>query len=158
MTRFFIAVLLTAAISAPALAQETKTTTTTTQVKTETKTALQGKALAAALAAVMPLDQQVNDFTESMASTLPQDKQAVFKGIMKKNIDIVKLREAAVDALLKTYTEQELRTMYEFYAKPESQAIMRKLSAFGEAMQPTVEVMLTKAVQESQKAGVFPAQ
>lgn len=154
-TVFAIAALLLLAAN-PVHAQESKTTATTTSVTTPGSTVLAGRGLAQALATVMPLDQQVNDFTNSMAEALPKDKQAVFKGIMKKNIDIAKLREAATDALLKTYTEAELRTMYDFYAKPESQTIMRKLSAFGQAMQPTVEAMLTKAVAESQKAGIFP--
>lgn len=174
MTRFALAALLLAGFVFAAQAQTATTTTKTTATTTKTTEAagltpvtgkvvsslapqLAGRDLAKAVANVMPLDQQVNDFTNSMAGTLPADKQAVFKGIMKKNIDIVKLREAAVDALLKTYTERELRLMHNFYAQPESQAIMNKLSTFGTAMQPTVEVMLTKAVAESQKAGIFPS-
>ncbi len=118
--------------------------------------ALSGKELAAAVAKVMPLDQQINDFTESMSQNLPVEKRPLFKSIMKKNIDADKLRIAATDALQKTYTEAELHTMYDFYSKPESQVIMSKLSNFGKLMQPTVETMVQKAAVDAQKAGLFP--
>ncbi len=113
------------------------------------------KNLALQVAKIMPLEQQIMDFTDAVAQTLPTDKQPLFKSIMAKNIDVPKLRIAAQDALIKTFTDQELKVMADFYAKPEASAIMTKLGSFGEAMQPTIKVMVEKAITDAKKAGIF---
>jgi len=113
------------------------------------------KELALQVAKVMPLEQQITDFTNAVAQTLPEAKQPLFKSIMDKNIDAKKLRVAAQGALLETFSDEELKVMADFYAKPEAASIMTKLGNFGEAMQPTIKVMVEKAIEDAKKAGIF---
>lgn len=142
--------------AAPVLAAEPSDLAKAAPVATAAPVAQDAKNLSLQLAAVMPLDQQVNEFTQNIAQNLPDDKRELFRGIMKKNIDIVQLRAAAAEALLKTYTVPEMKLLLDFYSKPETRIIMGKMSEFAAVLAPSVEAMVKKGVEESKKAGVFP--
>lgn len=153
--KFLSLLALLAVVSTPCLAAEPVKTAETSKPAVASATQ-DGKNLAVQLAAVMPLDQQVNEFTTRIAEGLPQEKRDLFQGIMKKNINIVELRSAAADALAKTYTVPEMKLLLDFYSKPETKVIMAKMTDFATALAPSVEVMVKKGVEEAKKAGVFP--
>lgn len=116
------------------------------------------KETAMAVAQEMPLEKQVDDLAEGIAQTLPENKRPLFKSILKKNVDVPALRVAATQALVKTYTFEELTTMKENKTQPGTDAMIGKVEQFTKEMQPTIDTMVNKAVTESRKAGLFPAQ
>ncbi len=108
------------------------------------------------VAQLMPLEKQMQEMSDAIAETLVPAKRPLFVSILKKNVDIPALRVAAQQALVKTYTLEELRTMKEMYEQPGSETVIAKMDQFSAAMQPTIDAMVNKAVAESRKAGLFP--
>ena len=151
-----LAVLLFSTITFTAQAGITSTVTNAPAVLTQQAPADSAE-LARSVAALMPLEEQVDAFAKVVAQTLPAEKQALFISIMKKNVDVPTLRTAAAQALVKTYTVDELNTMKEMYSKPGSKEVIAKMDNFSEAMKPAVEAMVIKGVNEARKAGVVPA-
>lgn len=108
------------------------------------------------VAALMPLEEQMADLSQGLAKTLPEAKRPLFSAILKRNIDISVLRQSAETALVKTYTLEELTTMRDNKTQPGTEAMVGKVEQFSKEMQPVIDRMVGKAVEQSKKAGLFP--
>src|SRR5258705_1388758 len=67
---------------------------------------------------VSPPKALFEDMADKMAETLPADQREQFKKLMTTQVDIAALSKAMIDAMVKNFTTEELKTLADFYGSP----------------------------------------
>jgi hypothetical protein len=96
---------------------------------------------------LVPTKDLVNDMTERLAATVPEDKREAFKSMLTKHFDLDALLAAQKQSLAKIFTVGELKAMIAYYSTPEGKSSMKKMGAYMADLMPVVQAELQKAVQ-----------
>src|SRR5437667_2885687 len=64
---------------------------------------------------VSPPKALFEDMADKMAADLPPDQREQFKRVMTTQLDIAALTKAMMDAMVKTFTTDELKALADFY-------------------------------------------
>lgn len=100
-----------------------------------------------------PVDEQVDMAIEQFLTTLPQSERENARKALKDILNIAALRKVSVDAYADVFTERELEVMAEYYAKPESAKISKKMNAYAARVYPEIIRMLDKAMMRVKTGG-----
>jgi hypothetical protein len=90
--------------------------------------------------------ERINDALESMAQRYPESERDSFMNAMQLAIDYGKVEEASIDAMVKTYTAQELQSMVDYYGSQAGQSAEAKRSIYRDRIQPVIQKMIDKAL------------
>lgn len=82
--------------------------------------------LAQKIQAIQPVRGQVESAIDKMAETMPAEKRASFRAEMLTVLNGKAVEKITQDAMADIYTEAELKTLLEFYSKPEAQSAKKK--------------------------------
>ena len=96
---------------------------------------------------LVPTRDLVDDMTERLAATVPEDKREAFKSMLTKHFDLNALLTAQKQSLAKIFTVGELRAMIAYQSTPEGKSSMKKMGAYIADLMPVVQAELVKAVQ-----------
>jgi hypothetical protein len=96
---------------------------------------------------LVPTKDLVNDMTERLAATVPEDKREAFKSMLTKHFDLDALLAAQKQSLAKIFTVGELKAMIAYQSTPEGRSSLKKMGAYMADMMPVVQAELQKAVQ-----------
>ena len=66
--------------------------------------------------ATTPMPTMVNDLATKMAAHIPADQRDNFTKTMNEEVDIKLLESAALEALVETFTLEELNAIADFYS------------------------------------------
>ncbi|MGA7330052.1 MAG: DUF2059 domain-containing protein [Rhodomicrobium sp.] len=99
----------------------------------------------------VPPDAGISDISKRMAESLPQQQRDSFISGMNKNIDMTRITMAMREALIKTFTADQLHALADFYASPGGKAAMEKMGAYTELVMPTVMKEVEAALAKTQK-------
>ena len=90
--------------------------------------------------------ERINDALKSMAQRYPESERDSFMNAMQLAIDYGKVEEASIDAMVKTYTAQELQAMVDYYGSKAGQSAEAKRSIYQDRIQPVIQKMIDKAL------------
>jgi len=95
----------------------------------------------------IPVKDLLDDMTEKLAATVPENNREAFKSMLTKHFDLDALVAAEKQSLAKIFTVGELRAMMAYQSTPEGKSSMKKMSAYIADLMPVVQAELVKAVQ-----------
>jgi hypothetical protein len=95
----------------------------------------------------VPIKDLVDDITEKVAATVPENNREAFKSMLTKHLDLDALVAAEKQSLAKIFTVGELKAMIAYYSTPEGKSSMKKMGAYMADLMPVIQVELKKAVQ-----------
>ena len=104
------------------------------------------RAAALRYATVAPMSKLLDDSVSEMAKHLPEDQRAQFISGMRKGIRIDYLERAAIEAMVKTFTTQELSALADFFGSPVGQSAMNKFGIYMAEVMPAVQQEIIRAM------------
>jgi len=133
---FTSALLLTSAFSClPAHAQDTQ----------ERRQAAVDRYLRA-----VPMAKMMEDTYSELAKQVPSETRNEFVNAMRKLVSVDKIEGIARQAMLKTFTTNELNALADFYSSEHGSSAMRKFGAYTADIMPPLMQEIQRAVQELQ--------
>ena len=83
---------------------------------------------------------------------LPEEERVAFKDAMNTKLDIDALNKAMLDAMVKTFTADELKALADFYNSPVAKSAMSKFGAYMAAVMPAIQAEMAKAQTKAKQA------
>ncbi|WKW52393.1 DUF2059 domain-containing protein [Rhodomicrobium lacus] len=100
--------------------------------------------------AAVPPKSQIADTVAGIAETLPPEQQEQFKALMLKYFDIDKVSVAIRQAMVKTFTADELKALADFYGSQVAKSAVGKMDAYRAEVLPATEQELQAAIAKVQ--------
>ena len=94
---------------------------------------------------VSPPKALFEDMADKMAANLPPDQREQFKRVMTTQLDIAALSKAMIDAMVKTFTTDELKALADFYGSPVGKSAMQKFGTYMAYIMPVLQAEIIKA-------------
>jgi hypothetical protein len=94
---------------------------------------------------VSPPKALFEDMADKMAANLPPDQREQFKRVMTTQLDIAALSKAMIDAMVKTFTTDELKALADFYGSPVGKSAMQKFGTYMADIMPVLQAEIIKA-------------
>ena len=83
---------------------------------------------------------------------LPEEERVAFKEAMNTKLDIDALNKLMLDAMVKTFTADELKALADFYSSPVAQSAMSKFGAYMADVMPAIQAEMAKAQTKAKEA------
>jgi len=109
--------------------------------------AARGAALERYLKAV-PVSKMMDGTIVDMAAKLPPAERELFVAAMRKAIDGPRVEAITREAMLKTFTTEEMNALADFYTSPAGASSMRKFGAYLGHLMPPLLVEIKRAAQQ----------
>jgi hypothetical protein len=94
----------------------------------------------------------IDNLTEKTAMGLPEEERVAFKEAMNTKLDIDALNKLMVDAMVKTFTAEELKALADFYSSPVAKSAMSKFGAYMAEVMPAIQAEMAKAQTKAKQA------
>lgn len=95
----------------------------------------------------MPVSAMVMDTAQKMAATLPKHKRASFVETMTRTVDIRRIEAVTLDAMVRTFTVEELNAFADFYSSPVGKSAMAKFGQYMSLVMPVMQQEIVKAAK-----------
>jgi hypothetical protein len=102
--------------------------------------------LATELHNLRPTKPQVHEAIDRVSKMQPESEREAFVTAMRNILDYRAIEKISIDAMVSTYTQEELEAMVEYYNKPEAQSAMGKEQAYGQKVYPEIIKLLDQAM------------
>src|SRR5256714_14979102 len=93
---------------------------------------------------VSPPKALFEDMADKMAANIPPDQREQFKRVMTTQLDIAALTKAMMDAMVKTFTTDELKALADFYGSPVGKSAMQKFGTYMADIMPVLQAEIIK--------------
>lgn len=94
---------------------------------------------------VMPMSKILDDSILAMSKQVPEEKRASYVASMKGMINAESLESIALDAMLRTFTVEELNALADFYGSAVGRSAMAKFGEYTAVVLPAVQKELIRA-------------
>lgn len=108
------------------------------------------QAAAARYLSVVPLAKMLDDMYDAVATNIPPDQREEFKKKMSRVVRLDALERITLDALVQTFTVDELDALAEFYGSKHGASAMKKFGAYMSAIMPPLLQEMQRALRELQ--------
>jgi len=98
--------------------------------------------------AVTPMSDMFNDMAAKMAEQLPRENRTTFIKVMTEEVDIKLLELAALDAMVKTFSTEELDSFTEFYGSKLGRSATSKLGTYMSFLMPVIQKEVERAFEK----------
>jgi hypothetical protein len=105
------------------------------------------RAAAERFAELVDVQPIIDKCLEGLSDLKPEERQRI-RVLLKKHLDVARLRELKVSAMASTFTTRELTAMDEFYRTPEGRSILVKYGAYLANVLPAVSEEVQRDVAE----------
>lgn len=95
-----------------------------------------------------PVAPMIQATVAQLAQQLPADRRAEFIAAMANLIDVARLREIMLDAMVRHFTAGELDALARFYGSPEGRAVVAKMPGYMADMMPPLQQEVLSAAQQ----------
>jgi hypothetical protein len=95
------------------------------------------------------MSKLLDDSVSEMAKQMPEDKRAEFMAVMRKGIRVEYLERAAIEAMVKIFTAQELNALADFYGSPVGKSAMGKFGIYMAEVMPALQQELIQAMGQA---------
>jgi hypothetical protein len=143
--RYLLALTLTLCLPALALCES----------PTDTQAARQQAA--ARYMQVADLSKLLGDSVDAMSRNMPAEQREQFKSLMTQHLHVDVLKEAMLDAMVKTFTAQELDALATFYGSADGKSAMAKFGEYMGNVMPVLQAEMARAVAETRAEQQSPA-
>ncbi len=100
-------------------------------------------------------ESMMAEVSNKLAATLPPEQRAGFISMMTKHLDMGVVVNATRQAMVKTFTADELHALADFYASPVGKSAMSKMGDYMASVMPVlmkeIQTAAMKAQQEMQQ-------
>jgi len=103
-------------------------------------------ALAKEMHQIRPTRKQVDSAVKRAAQNLPSFDRQNFIVSMQSMLNYNAIERISIDAMVDTYTLVELKSMVEYFSKPEAISASSKVSSWARAVQPEIVRMIDRAM------------
>ncbi len=103
-------------------------------------------ALAKRMHEIRPTRTQVDSAVGSAAMMLPASERQNFTVTMKSMLNYNAIERISIDAMVDTYTLIELKSMVEYFSKPEAKSASAKVQNWARAVNPHIVKMIDEAI------------
>jgi len=97
---------------------------------------------------VVPINRMLEDTYAEIAKQVPQDQRADFLAQMRSVVRVDMLERISRDAMIKTFTADELNALADFYGSPHGASAMRKFGPFMDKAMPPLMQEVQKAIRQ----------
>ncbi|MEJ1337044.1 MAG: DUF2059 domain-containing protein [Candidatus Sedimenticola sp. (ex Thyasira tokunagai)] len=103
-------------------------------------------------ASATPMKDMIADSANKMAVQLPQEQRQNFILLLTQTVDIEVLEKTALDAMVKTFTLEELNAIADFYGSQVGKSVMSKFGTYMSLIMPSIikEMQRASKVVESE--------
>lgn len=98
--------------------------------------------------AAAPMSAMVDDMTSKVALQVPEKERAKFVRLMTKELDVEALEAAVVDALVKTFTLEELNAFADFYGSEVGKSAIKKFGTYMSLVMPVMQQEMKRAIKK----------
>lgn len=112
--------------------------------------------LARKMAAIRPVQAQIEQVLDQVILSLPVKDQTAFRAQIVTAFDFVKMGEVSARAMADVYTLPEMQRMIDYYSSPEAQSIEKKTPQYEEKIKPELSKFLDQALMTARTGGVAP--
>lgn len=100
-----------------------------------------------------PLSAMIDDMTSKVAAQVPEKERAKFVRLMTEELDVGLIETATVDALVKTFTLEELNAFADFYGSDVGKSAIKKFGTYMSLVMPVMQQEMVRAIKkiESEK-------
>lgn len=95
---------------------------------------------------IRPTAEQVDSAVRRASYSLPPQDRANFEAAMRNILNYNAIERVSVDAMVETYSRQELEAMVAYYSKPEARSASDKTALWAAQIQPEIIRMIDKAM------------
>ena len=95
-----------------------------------------------------PPEEMVSEMAKNMSKNLPEEKRQELIDVITKHLDLVRLRKAMVDAIVKHFTADELKALADFYGSPVGKSAMSKFGPYMAEVMPSIQTNVMKALAD----------
>lgn len=99
---------------------------------------------------VSRLETLMADVSNKLAETLPPEKRAMFVSMMTKHLDMVRLTAATKQAMVQTFTADELHALADFQNSPVGKSAMSKMGNYMSLLMPQMMQEIQAAALKAQ--------
>ncbi len=103
-------------------------------------------ALAKAMHKIRPTRDQVDAAVTRASMALPEYERRSFIDAMSMVLNYNAIERISIDAMIETYTLEELDSMVEYFSKPEAVSASKKIGSWSKIVQPEIARMIDKAI------------
>lgn len=97
------------------------------------------------LAATPPKDL-IAEMVTQIAKTMPAENRQSFEQGFAKSLDVATLAKAMKDAMVRTFTADELKALADFYSSPIGKSAMKKMGSYMSEVMPTLQGEMMKVL------------
>ena len=98
-----------------------------------------------------PPKEVMDHMADQMAKTMPPDERAAFKSIFGL-IDMEAVTAIMKEAMIKTFTADELKALADFYGSPAGRSAAKKQGSYMIDVMPRLQQEVVKAVSKASEA------
>ncbi len=95
---------------------------------------------------IRPTREQVDSAVRRAALKLPEHERASFMTAMRSMLNYNAIERISIDAMIETYSYKELKSMVEYFSKPEAKSASRKIAPWARKVQPEIVRMIDRAM------------
>jgi len=99
----------------------------------------------------VPPQSMMKDMATKVAATLPESQRETYITLLTKNLDMQAFTDLIRDAMVKTFTADELKALADFYGSPVGKSAMAKMGDYMAYAMPRLLAEFQKAVALSQQ-------
>lgn len=100
-----------------------------------------------------PVQDQVNGAVDAVARMQPPADREAFRVAMRRVLNYKAIERVSIDAMVDTYTLEELEAMVEYYSKPEARSASEKFDTYAGKVQPEIVRMIDAAIMRVKTGG-----
>lgn len=108
-------------------------------------------AAAERLARATPVAKMRDDILTQVAAALPTSERQAFINEMKLLVRSDVIERIGREAMVKTFTAEEMTALAEFYESPQGMSVMKKMPVYMAAVMPAIQQEIQKAMIEAQQ-------
>ena len=102
-----------------------------------------------------PLKLMLDDIAKEIAKSLPENQRIQFIELISKEFRVDVLERAALIAMTKHYTVNELNALAKFYSSPEGKSIQKKIGKYTAEIMPPIRNEVMRALKALQRSNNY---
>jgi hypothetical protein len=96
----------------------------------------------------VPMSKMLDDTFAEISKQVPVEQRAQFSADMKKMVRVEFLEKLSRDAMVKTFTTDELNALADFYGSKHGSSAMLKFGAYMGQVMPGIQAEVQRGVQQ----------
>lgn len=102
--------------------------------------------------AAAPISLMLADAVSKIAVQIPEGNRARFIKLMTEEVDVNKLELLAIDAMVKTFTLEELNAFADFYGSDVGRSATSKFGTYMSIVAPVLQQEMARAIKKAELA------